>query len=75
MEICSAKDHEIEIGMAVINGRSVREPLGRKSIWACVILWRIRRPCHRKDTISHILTEGINLFAKTEMSQRWCICL
>lgn len=32
MEICSAKDHEAEIGMAVINGCSVREPLGRNAL-------------------------------------------
>lgn len=32
MEICSAKDHEDEIGMAVINGCSVREPLGRNAL-------------------------------------------
>ncbi len=32
MEICSAKYHEVEIGMAVINGCSVREPLGRNAM-------------------------------------------
>ncbi len=32
MEICSAKYHKVEIGMAVINGCRVREPLGRNAM-------------------------------------------
>lgn len=32
MEIYSAKDHEVEIGIGVINGCSVREPLGRNAL-------------------------------------------